>query len=428
LYRLAFAPLAGALGKNTVVYLAPDGELNRVAFEALVDDQDRYLIENYRFVYLSCGRDLVRPAAKAATGTVVFAGPDFDLGVKERKEQVAALLPKTEQVALRGNAATDVRGLRWTPLPGAAAEAADIDKALKDSSYGPVQIYSGAKALEDVFKRIKAPRVLHLATHGFFLEDIQRTPEQMDRGLGADARGQERLRMVKNPLLRSGIVLAGANALGDGTTLADIDDGWVTAEEIALMNLQGTDLVVLSACESGLGDIKTGEGVYGLRRAFLYAGARTLVTSLFKVPDNETRLMMQRFYGSLKAGKGKLEALHDAQLAVIQERRKEHGAAHPFFWASFVLVGDPGALPAHVRTPPSSVDPPVIAAQATQAPSRGNAPTPVPVAKSEEPADQGDAGRWLLAGTGSLLVFLGLAALLWKRARSAGPGAKQSTA
>ena len=103
----------------------------------------------------------------------------------------------------------------------------------------------------------------------------------------------------------------------------------------------GTELVVLSACQTGLGDIKTGEGVYGLRRAFLHAGARTLVTSLFEVPDTETRQLMQRFYTGVGAGRGKLVALHAAQLGMMQERRTSHAATHPFFWASFVLVGNP---------------------------------------------------------------------------------------
>src|SRR5262249_17975106 len=153
-------------------------------FETLVDDQNRYLIENYRFVYLSCGRDLIRPAAKPASGTVVFAGPDFNLNAKQRKEEAVALLHKPEQVVLRGSSATtDLRGLRWTPLPGAAAEAADIQKALQESTYGPVKVYSGAQALEEVLKRMPAPRLLHLATHGFFLEDVQRTPEQLDSAL-----------------------------------------------------------------------------------------------------------------------------------------------------------------------------------------------------------------------------------------------------
>ena len=247
---------------------------------------------------------------------------------------------------------------RWGPLAGAAQEAALVQQALQGSGYGPVTKYAGPKALEEVLKRLRGPRVLHVATHGFFLPDQQREPEDQ-RGpiaLGGletgAARGLARLHGTENPLLRSGLVLAGANALGERSGPANapgeqadakptVDDGWVTAEEIALMDLRGTELVVLSACETGLGRVKIGEGVYGLRRAFLYAGARTLVTSLFAVPDEQTRELMGRFYGALKAGRGKLEALHGAQLELLRQRRAAGGAAHPFFWASFVLVGDP---------------------------------------------------------------------------------------
>ena len=107
------------------------------------------------------------------------------------------------------------------------------------------------------------------------------------------------------------------------------------------MELRGTELVVLSACESGLGEVETGEGVHGLRRAFAYAGVGTLVTSLFKVPDEETRALMGRFYEGMKSGRGKLASLHEAQVGMVEARRGRNGAAHPFFWAGFILVGDP---------------------------------------------------------------------------------------
>src|SRR5262249_19291983 len=127
LYRKVFAPLRQALGKASLIYLAPDGELNHIAFEALVDDKDRYLIEDYRFAYLSSGRDLLRPPPKLARGTVVFAGPDFNLKAPQRQAQAKALAveaPKETALALRGAPEAEVRGLRWKPLPGAAAEAA----------------------------------------------------------------------------------------------------------------------------------------------------------------------------------------------------------------------------------------------------------------------------------------------------------------
>ena len=214
-----------------------------------------------------------------------------------------------------------------------------MERELAGSTYGPVQVYQGREALEEVFEGMRAPRLLHVATHGYFFPyqevlagDLPGSPERF----GAERR-LARIRGTENPLLRSGLVLAGANAVGAETDSLGVDDGWLTAEEIGLLNLQGTELVVLSACETGLGEVRLGEGVSGLRRAFRYAGARTLVMSLFLVEDQATQELMGRFYRRLKAGHGKLEALRGAQLEMM--RRK--GGAHPFYWASFVLVGDP---------------------------------------------------------------------------------------
>lgn len=342
LHRRLIAPLQPHLHDATLLYVAPDGELNRLSFESLSNDKGEYLVELYKIVYLSCGRDLIRPIAASGKGTVVFAGPDYNLKSKERQEQAEKLnlKPGATAVALRGTAMPELRGMRWKRLAGASVEADDIEKALEGSNYGPVKAYRGAEALEEALKCMNRPRVLHLATHGFFLPDGKDNAEGGSGSERGAAGGMARLRKLSNPLLRSGIVLAGANTLGEEGATGE--DGWVTAEEISLMDLRGTELVVLSACESGLGDIKAGEGVFGLRRAFLYAGARSLVTSLFEVPDLQTREMMSEFYGGLKAGKTKLDALHDAQRTMIRKRRQDHQAAHPFFWGSFVLVGDPG--------------------------------------------------------------------------------------
>lgn len=339
LYRTVFARVEKHLGSRTLLFIAPDGELNRVPFEALVDDRGKYLVERYRMVYLASGRDLLRPTSEPAKGTVVFAGPDYGLKSKDRADQAEKLGLKRvpETLAARSRAGLELRGLRWKPLRGAAAEARDVSDALGEGPYAPVRAYRGAEALEEVFKAMKAPRILHIATHGFFLPDEKKKDEEDAPEFGS-AGGMARLRRFSNPLLRSGIVLAGANALGEERATGE--DGWVTAEEIALLDLRGTELVVLSACESGLGDVKVGEGVFGLRRAFFYAGAGSLLNSLFEVPDDQTREMMRSFYGAIKSGKSKLDALHEAQLTLIQTRRKNHEAAHPFFWASFVLVGD----------------------------------------------------------------------------------------
>ena len=148
---------------------------------------------------------------------------------------------------------------------------------------------------------------------------------------------------MEDPLLRSGLVLAGANNLLEvQDRITGVDDGWLTANEITAMDLDGTELVVLSACETGLGDLEIGQGVRGLRQAFLYAGAKTLLISLFKVPDTATQQLMHRFYEALSQGKNKLASIREARLETIRARRAESGAAHPFFWASWVFVGAPG--------------------------------------------------------------------------------------
>lgn len=198
--------------------------------------------------------------------------------------------------------------------------------------FGAVTTRLGKDSLEEELKAVRSPRILHLATHGFYFEQLR----QPGVGTGLEAR----LLQSDNPLLRSGLVLAGANRWKDkspeGVTL---DDGWLTAEEAAMLDLRGTELVVLSACEAGLGDLRPGEGVYGLRRAFIYAGSRSVLATLEQIPDAESRQLMKPFYSELAAGKSRVEALREAQLKLIAERRKA-GAAHPFFWANFVLIGD----------------------------------------------------------------------------------------
>jgi CHAT domain-containing protein/Flp pilus assembly protein TadD len=368
LYDLIFAPVRKELGAAIkMVYLAPDDQLNLVPFGALVDAGGKYLIENYRFVYLSTGRDLLHAQGKATgQGTVVFADPDYDLATAARAQKARELLAETAKrpgdlagdtqtggspyrsTLLPDKVAGQMRqsrgGLRWDPLPASAAEASAVSQLLNGTDYGQVKQYLRGEALEEVFKQVRSPRILHIATHGFFpaeRSEIGAEERPIDLGSGnAAVVGISLLERTGNPLLQSGLVLAGANTLGEKQA-QQVDDGWVTAEEIGLMELQGTELVVLSACGSGLGAVSAGEGVYGLRRAFQQAGAQTIISTLFEVPDKEAGQIMRSFYEGLKNRKGKLEALHEAQLQMIEDRRKEDGAAHPFFWASFVLTGDP---------------------------------------------------------------------------------------
>jgi CHAT domain-containing protein len=144
---------------------------------------------------------------------------------------------------------------------------------------------------------------------------------------------------MENPLLRSGLALAGANTfLEHGNLSIEAEDGILTAEDVSGLDLLTTELVVLSACETGLGEVRTGEGVFGLRRAFVLAGAKTLVMSLWKVPDAQTRELMEDFYQRILNGHPRIDALCEAQL----EMKKKY--PHPFYWGAFICQGDPGPL------------------------------------------------------------------------------------
>ncbi|MGF1536933.1 MAG: CHAT domain-containing protein [Elainellaceae cyanobacterium] len=191
-------------------------------------------------------------------------------------------------------------------------------------------------ATENALKQMGAPSILHIATHGFFLEDAEFVPPPDPRGITLEptvssTRPASRPINNENPLLRSGLALAGFTPRQSGS-----EDGVLTALEASQLDLYGTDLVVLSACDTGLGDVANGEGVYGLRRAFVIAGAESLLMSLWQVSDNGTAELMTRYYQRLQAGQGRSEALRETQLELMQTPEY----AHPYYWASFIFSGD----------------------------------------------------------------------------------------
>jgi CHAT domain-containing protein len=347
LYELIFAPLRKSLDQAGLIYVSPDGELNRIAFEALApakpdsksEQKSGYLVDDYRFTYLSSGREIARDPISVGHGTIVFADPNYDLGAAKRYELIAGLRSSHASNLTRGNLLTFANDTiayhPWSQLPATAAEARLLMRELQGTRYGPVLTHLGDEALEELFLAVQSPRILHVASHGFFLPDVQSSSR--------DTAHTQTSPVIEDPLMRSGIILAGANTLGKdhGVAAQNSGTGWVTAEEIMSMDLYGTELVVLSGCDTGLGDVQTGEGVLGLRRAFFYAGARSLLVSLYKVPDEQTIQLMSRFYESLKSGRGKLDSFHDAQIAVMNLRLRKNGVAHPFYWASFVLLGNP---------------------------------------------------------------------------------------
>jgi tetratricopeptide (TPR) repeat protein len=318
LRQRVFDPLARAVAGAVHVMLAPDGELAVVPFEVLPGRDGRPLLEHHRFSYLAVGRDLLR--AKAERGKpgppLVIAGPDFNLG-----SAAPAARRRPRRAGLLRDLARATR--RFPPLPGTVAEGREVAARLG------VKPAIGPAAVEARLRGAASPRVLHVATHGFFLPDPR-----------ADGGGKVRRTAAENPLLRSGLALAGANTwLAGGKPPAEAEDGLLTAEDVTGLDLLGTELVVLSACETGLGEVRAGEGVFGLRRAFQLAGAQTVVMSLWKVPDDPTRELMAGFYRRLLAGQPRAESLRQAQLELMGRY------PDPRTWGAFICQGNPGPLP-----------------------------------------------------------------------------------
>jgi CHAT domain-containing protein len=223
----------------------------------------------------------------------------------------------------------------FSPLPGTQQEAIALGALLPQAT-----VFTGAQATEAHLKRVHGPAILHIATHGFFLADQPPTAALAQRGLVAQDFGRLTDHPPQtgppgpsdNPLLRSGLALTGANDRQGG----EGEDGVLTALEAAGLDLWGTKLVVLSACETGVGEVRNGDGVYGLRRALVLAGVESQVMSLWQVSDEATRDLMVAYYQRLRAGEGRTEALRQVQLSML------HGPTwqHPFFWASFIQSGD----------------------------------------------------------------------------------------
>jgi CHAT domain-containing protein len=220
-----------------------------------------------------------------------------------------------------------------SPLPGTRKEVELISSNWKESIGEPLFAHFGREASEDVFKS-EAPgkRVIHVATHGYYLEGTCE-PEQPKIGFESDIGF-----VGENPLLLSGLFFAGANLHGEVADSLGIDDGILTAYEVSAMDLSGTEMVVLSACETGLGKVEEGEGIYGLRRAFQMAGARTVISALWPVSDEATADMMSHLYE--REDESIPETMHRIQMERIRELRKAGLPDHPYTWAGFIAIGD----------------------------------------------------------------------------------------
>ena len=345
LRRQVWDPLSGHLSNAKRVFVVPDGALHLVSLAALPTAASSYLVETGPVIhYLSAERDLVQAEGDPLTGRGLLAlgDPAFD------QSSVAV----ASAAAFRGtrSGCPDFQSIRFESLPASLKEV-DAVVALWNQAQGggpkvPLRSpmvpsgalrLTGAAASESAFKaQASGRRVLHVATHGFFLDArCASSPDPSGKSTAALSAGVVR----QNPLVLSGLILAGANHRN--ATTPDQEDGVLTAEEVAALDLNGVEWAVLSGCDTGVGEVRAGEGVFGLRRAFQAAGARTVIMTLWPVEDQTTRQWMTTLYqGRLVRKLSTADAVREAGLAALRGRRTSGLSGHPFYWAAFVAAGD----------------------------------------------------------------------------------------
>jgi tetratricopeptide (TPR) repeat protein len=297
LKQLLFDPIQKCLTAGTQkLIIAPDGELNLLPFELLPVNNHQYLMDEYTISYVNVGRDIIRlklPSTTQPTEPLIIANPDYNLN---DENAVTSQDTPTQTQRSIDTVYSDLHKSQpdgmFAPIPGTGLESVEI------SRYLGVTPQTEKNALESLVKSQLSPRILHIATHGYFLTIENLKPLKDTPFSQLDSLHRAGMQNVQNPLLRAGLAFAGANtALNGGRLPAAAEDGILTAQDVAtFLDLSATKLVVLSACESGLGEVKLGESVHGLRHAFLQTGAKSLIVSLWAVSDISTAILMGQFY------------------------------------------------------------------------------------------------------------------------------------
>ncbi|HEX8822454.1 MAG TPA: CHAT domain-containing tetratricopeptide repeat protein [Archangium sp.] len=348
LYTRVFRPLLPLLGEVRHLFLSLDGQLALVPFAALHDGH-HFLLDDWDITYLTSGKALLPRAKEAppARSVVILANPEFGSSPVGSLQAARATQKPSERSASFQHFFTrnlDLADQPWPPLPGAEEEAYAIKRLLPQA-----ELLLGRAATKDALLKLAAPGILHIATHGFFLGDASVSEDTRAVGYFGAVGDKGPRHLPSHPLLRSGLVLASARTSEARPGAVHRGDLIVTALELAGLDLWGTQLVVLSGCDTGRGDVKLGQGVYGLRHALLVAGAETMVTSLWKINDDTTRQLMESYYHHLLAGQGRSSALRRAMRALRARQ------PHPHFWAPFIAIGQDaplrGLAPLPTRTP-----------------------------------------------------------------------------
>jgi CHAT domain-containing protein len=338
LFELIWKPMEEQLKGVNKVFISPSGLINKISFSAISTSDEKLLCDKYSFNYTGNLKEIALNKEKENNikdiegfSAAIFGGAKYDIDTTTEKDIASKFTRGGEDewsppanMILQNISITKLS--KWKYLPGTLIEADKI-KLLFESHSLKVNEYTGEDASKEALKSLNyknSPTVLHISTHGYFFPEPQKEYKET---------GTSTYITSENPLFRSGLILAGANRVWTGASeIEGVENGILTAYEVSNMDLQNTELVVLSACETGLGDIKGGEGVYGLQRAFKIAGAKTIIMSLWKVPDKETVELMELFYTNWLEKK---MTKHDAFTNAQKEMRKKYA---PYYWAAFVMV------------------------------------------------------------------------------------------
>jgi CHAT domain-containing protein/tetratricopeptide (TPR) repeat protein len=349
-YEAFWKPLESAIGGMNRIFISPAGFLNEVAIGIIPDSSNMRLVDRYDLRIVNSTKDLLRSKHQSAVNSAVLIGnPKFLLTEDEHRSAVAEVRGEHVRIAeLAGHPVSSgwiPRGLRsqepcpnlppggrLCPLSASENEVKSVYDLLRSRNWVVDSPYTQAHALEEVVKGVQHPRLLHIATHGFFLADQSSTGQHL--ASDAQAVGTE-------PMVLSGLYLAGADhALNQKPALKNIDDGVLTALEASGLDLAGTELVVLSACDTGLGEMRASEGIFGLRRALQESGAESVMLTMWSVPDSDTQKLVTEFYKKWLSGMDKHEALREAQQELRNDvRSRFEGEDRPYYWGAFVLVG-----------------------------------------------------------------------------------------
>ena len=338
LYNLVWKPLDSLLDGIGKIYYSPSGLLHNISFAAIPTSDSTLICDNYDISLMSTTANIVLNEKPGMNNleAAIYGGITYDMTQQEmlsntkkyNKDKVEELL-----VYNRGHRYNDtIRGGSWNYLKGTLIEAQNVSSTLNIANINTT-IYIGVTANEESFKALSgrnSPQIIHLATHGFFFPDPEK--KEKKKNIGVQRFEEPIFSFADNPLIRSGLILAGGNVTWNGEIMpVEVEDGILTAYEVSGLDLFNTQLVTLSACETGLGDIQGTEGVYGLQRAFKMAGVDYLIMSLWQVPDKETQEFMELFYSNWTGG----QAIGDAFRSTQRTMRNKY---EPYYWAGFVLM------------------------------------------------------------------------------------------